>query len=44
MTSTGYIGVSSTQQILPDIDYKQSEITSWFSNQQIAEKWLEFIK
>ena len=43
LTSKGYIGVSSTRQIFPEKDYK-SEITSWFPNQQIAEKWLEFIE
>jgi len=43
LTSKGCIGVSSTRQIFPEKDYK-SEITSWFPNQQIAEKWLEFIE
>lgn len=44
LTSKGYIGISPTGQILPDLDHHQSEITSWFPNQKIAKKWLDFIK
>lgn len=44
LDSKGYIGVASTKQILPDSEKVNAEITSWFPNKIVAEKWLEFIK
>lgn len=44
LDSEGYIGVASTKQVLPDSEKVDSEITSWFPNKAVAEKWLEFIK
>jgi dienelactone hydrolase len=40
----GYVGINATRQISRDSDSKGVEITSWFPNRQIAEKWLDFIK
>ena len=44
ITTKGYIGISSTHQVLPDNGLKYSEFTSWFPNLKIAEKWLVFIE
>jgi dienelactone hydrolase len=43
LTSSGFIGISSTLQIFPDSDKEYSEITSWFPTRRIAEGWLDFI-
>jgi hypothetical protein len=40
----GYIGTLASRQVFRVSEYKQSEITSWFPNIQIAEAWLNFSK
>ena len=44
ISAKGYIGIINTRELFPEDTNHPAELTSWFPDQIMAEKWVDFIK